>query len=155
LRSSSTFQQQVELQLQLEKQLEINPFPGPHSFVSIPNQCTAFIIGYNGERIRKLHQLTGAYIFIPKDYNTLTDERLIQLSGNDRSVEFCTNEIKYIVQQVAPLLQINLDEFRRTKQVIKENFKKLLEQKEGLRSLKTGNFQQGLQQPHQEEVIFS
>ena len=75
--SRKTLLQQAEQQKQLEKQLEVNPFPGPHTFVSIPNAITAFIIGYNGERVRKLHQLTGAYIFVPKDYNTLTDERII------------------------------------------------------------------------------
>ncbi len=119
--------------MQLEKQLEINPFPGPHTFVSIPNAVTAFIIGYNGERIRKLHQLTGAYIFIPKDYNTLTDERLIQLSGNDKSVEFCKKEIKFIVSKVAPLLNINLEEFKRSKRNIKENFIEMLQQKNTLK----------------------
>jgi len=97
--------------------------------VSIPNALTAFIIGYNGERIRKLHQLTGAYIFVPKDYNTLTDERIIQLSGNEKSVEFCKKEIKFIVARIAPLLDIKLDEFKRNKKNIKFNFEKLIEEK--------------------------
>jgi KH domain len=74
--------------------LTINPFPGPHTYLSIPNLLTAFVIGYNGERVRKLHSYTGAYIFIPKDYNTITDERVIQLSGNDKSVKLCKKEIK-------------------------------------------------------------
>ena len=110
----------------MEKQLEVNPFPGPHTFVSIPNQITAFIIGYNGERVRKLHQLTGAYIFVPKDYNTLTDERIIQLSGNDKSVDFCKKEIKFIVSHIAPLLDIDMTEFKKNKKNIKVNFEKLL-----------------------------
>lgn len=63
--------------------------------------------------------MTGAYIFVPKDYNTLTNERIIQLSGNDKSVEFCKNEIKFIVDRVAPLLDIKLDEFKRNKKNIK------------------------------------
>lgn len=95
--------------------------------MSIPNALTAFIIGYNGERIRKLHQLTGAYIFVPKDYNTLTAERVIQLSGNDKSVEFCKKEIKFIVNRIAPLLDIKLDEFKRNKRNIKSNFERLIE----------------------------
>ena len=110
----------------MEKQLEVNPFPGPHTFVSIPNRVTAFIIGYNGERVRKLHQLTGAYIFVSKDYNTLTDERIIQLSGNDKSVEFCKKEIKFIVNQIAPLLEIDLSSFKRNKRQIKCNYEKIL-----------------------------
>ncbi len=56
---------------------------------------------------------------MPKDYNTLTDERLIQLSGNYKSVEFCSREIKYVVEQVAPLLNISLDEFQQNKLKIK------------------------------------
>ena len=63
---------------------------------------------------------------MPKDYNTLTDERLIQLSGNDKSIEFCKKEIKYIVKKVAPLLDINLAEFKVNKKNIKQNFKTIL-----------------------------
>ena len=70
----------------MQKALSINPFPGPHTFISVPNALTTFIIGHNGERVRKLHQLTGAYIFVPKDHNALTDERVIQVSGNERAV---------------------------------------------------------------------
>jgi hypothetical protein len=44
-------------------------------------------------------------------------------------VEFCKREIKYIVQQVAPLLGINLAEFKVNKKNIKENFKTILQQK--------------------------
>jgi hypothetical protein len=73
--------------------------------------------------------MTGAYIFVPKDYNTLTNERIIQLSGNDKSVEFCKNEIRYIVERVAPLLEINIDEFKRNKRNVKSNFEKLIEDK--------------------------
>jgi hypothetical protein len=61
----------------MQRQLEVNPFPGPHTFISIPNALTAFVIGYQGEKAKKLHASTGAYIFVPKDYNTLTDERVI------------------------------------------------------------------------------
>ena len=57
--------------------------------MSIPNALTAFIIGNNGEKVRKLHQMTKAYIFVPKDFNLLTDERVIQLSGSEASVDQC------------------------------------------------------------------
>ena len=66
---------------------------------------------------------------MPKDYNTLTDERIIQLSGNDKSVEFCKKEIKVIVGRIAPLLEIKLDDFKRNKKNIKFNFEKLIEEK--------------------------
>ena len=39
----------------MQKQLEVNPFPGPHTFVSVPNGVTAFIVGMNGEKVKKLH----------------------------------------------------------------------------------------------------
>jgi hypothetical protein len=94
--------------------------------VSIPNAVTAFIVGYNGERIKRLHQLTGAYIFVPKDFNTLTDERILQLSGNDKSVEFCAKEIKQIVTVMAPLLEIDLSAFNRKRRGIRSKFERLL-----------------------------
>ena len=50
---------------------------------------------------------------MPKDFNTLTDERILQLSGNDKSVEFCGKEIKSIVTVMAPLLNIDLSDFKR------------------------------------------
>lgn len=57
----------------------------------------------------------------------MTDERLIQLSGNDKSVEFCKKEIKFIVSKVSPLLNIDLEEFKRSKRNIKENFIEMLQ----------------------------
>ncbi|CDW73457.1 kh domain containing protein [Stylonychia lemnae] len=114
--------------MQMQKQLEKNPFPGPHTYVSIPNAMTAYIIGFHGEKVKALHQQTGAYIFIPKDHNTLTDERVIQLSGNENSVQLCKNLIKNIIQQMAPHLNIDMDEFKATKQVVEENFKKFMSQ---------------------------
>ena len=63
-----------------------------------------------------------------KDYNTLTDERIIQLSGNDKSVDFCKKEIKFIVNQIAPLLDIDLVSFKRKKRQIKSNYEKLLQE---------------------------
>lgn len=110
----------------MQKQLEVNPFPGPHTFVSIPNQCTAFIIGMNGEKVKKLHQTTGAYIFIPKDYNPLTDERVIQLSGNEKAVKQCQHEIKKIVKDVAPLVGVDISEFKATRKVVHENVKRIM-----------------------------
>lgn len=55
------------------------------------------------------------------------------MSGNDKSVEFCKKEIKYIVSQVSPLLNINLDEFKISKRNIKENFKEMLLKKNVLK----------------------
>ncbi len=91
--------------------------------MAIPNFTTAFVIGYNGSRIRKLYSLTGAQIFVPADYNTFTDERLIQLSGPLRSVQFCKGEIEKIVNQVAPLLGIDLDAFQKNKLAVRTNFR--------------------------------
>lgn len=70
--------------------------------------------------------MTGAYIFIPKDFNILTDERIIQLSGNDKSVQLCKVEIKKIVKEISPLIGIDLVEFKATKKVVQENFTKLM-----------------------------
>jgi len=56
----------------------------------------------------------------------LTEERIIQVSGNDRSVITCKAEIKKIVKDIAPLLGIDLSEFKATKRVIEENFKKMM-----------------------------
>jgi hypothetical protein len=94
--------------------------------VSIPNELTAFVIGFNGERLRRMHQTSGAYLFVPKDYNTLTNERLIQISGNEQAADFCTLEIQYIVAQVAPLLNIDLAEFKKTVAAVKQNFREII-----------------------------
>ena len=74
--------------------------------------------------------MTGCYIFVPKDYNTLTEERLIQLSGNNNAVLFIKNEIEFIVQQTAGLVGINLDEFEKNKKEVKEHFREILKQKD-------------------------
>ena len=63
---------------------------------------------------------------MPKDYNALTDERVIQVSGNERAIQQCKDEIKKIVKEIAPLLGIDMDEFKATKKVIEENFKKIM-----------------------------
>lgn len=42
-------------------------------------------------------------------------------------MEFCKKEIKFIVNRIAPLLDIKLDEFKRNKKNIKLNFEKLIE----------------------------
>jgi hypothetical protein len=124
----------------MQKALSQNPFPGPHTFISIPNAVTAFIVGLNGERLRRLHQQTGAYIFVPKDYNALTDERVIQVSGNERAVATCREEIHKVVEEIAPLLKIDLIEFRATKKVIEDNFKKIIkQQQEGAKKKKALN----------------
>ena len=111
----------------MQKQLEVNPFPGPHTFVSIPNPITAFIIGHNGEKVKKLHQQTGAYIFIPKDYNSIINERKIQLSGNDNSVKHCKKQIKDIVKEIAPLLQIDLKEWKSVKKSFEDTIKQIMQ----------------------------
>jgi len=48
-------------------------------------------------------------------------------------VEFCKKEIKFIVLKVAPLLNINLEEFKRSKRNIKENFIEMLQKKNTLK----------------------
>lgn len=67
---------------------------------------------------------------MPKDYNALTDERVIQVSGNERAVSTCREEIQKVVEEIAPLLKIDLIEFKATKKVIEENFKKLIRQQQ-------------------------
>jgi len=62
---------------------EVNPFPGPHIPFSIPNSLTGLIIGKNGDTIKALHNKCGAYIFIPKQYDTATNERILELSGSE------------------------------------------------------------------------
>jgi hypothetical protein len=39
----------------------------------IPNALTGMIIGRQGETIKLLHSKTGAYIFIPKGYDEVSD----------------------------------------------------------------------------------
>ncbi|TNV84434.1 hypothetical protein FGO68_gene9849 [Halteria grandinella] len=123
---NKAYQQHQEQCIQMQRALSTNPFPGPHTYISVPNAVTAFIVGINGERVKKLHQLTNAYIFVPKDFNALTDERVIEVSGNDKAVQQCQQEIKRIVKETAPLLGIDLEEFKAKKKVIEDNFRLLM-----------------------------
>ena len=72
---------------------EINPFPGPHNLLRIPNKMVGLIIGKNGETVKTIHQKTGCYIFIPKDSKPGEDYRELELSGPEQSVEICKREI--------------------------------------------------------------
>ena len=72
---------------------EINPFPGPHTLLRIPNKMVGLIIGKNGETVKTIHQKTGCYIFIPKDSKPGEDYRELELSGPEQSVEICKREI--------------------------------------------------------------
>ena len=48
------------------------------------------------------------------------------MSGNERAVAACRLEIKTIVNEIAPLLGIDMGEFKATKKVIEDNFKKII-----------------------------
>lgn len=72
---------------------DINPFPGPHTPLRIPNKMVGLIIGKNGETVRTIHQKTNCFIFIPKDSRPGEDFRELELSGPLESVEMCKREI--------------------------------------------------------------
>jgi rRNA processing protein Krr1/Pno1 len=72
---------------------EVNPFPGPHTPLRIPNKMVGLIIGRNGETVKIIHQKTGCFIFIPKESRPGEDFRELQLSGPPDSVEICKREI--------------------------------------------------------------
>ena len=44
---------------------------------------TGLVIGKAGDTVKNLHNKTGAYIFIPKSYDTVTNERILELSGSE------------------------------------------------------------------------
>ena len=72
---------------------EVNPFPGPHIPYPIPNSLTGLIIGKNGDTIKQLHNKCGAYIFIPKQYDMSTNERVLELSGSEDQIDRAKKEI--------------------------------------------------------------
>jgi transcription antitermination factor NusA-like protein len=72
---------------------EVNPFPGPHTPLRIPNKMVGLIIGKNGETVRNIHQKTGCFIFIPKESKQGEDFRELELSGPTDSMEVCKREI--------------------------------------------------------------
>ena len=86
----------------------MNPFPGPHTPLRIPNKMVGLIIGNdhllilgkNGETIRNIHQKTGCFIFIPKDSRPGEDYRELELSGHTESVELCKREIISMIHLV-------------------------------------------------------
>ena len=79
---------------------DVNPFPGPHTPLRIPNKMVGLIIGKNGETIRNIHQKTGCFIFIPKDSRPGEDYRELELSGHTESVELCKREIISMIHLV-------------------------------------------------------
>lgn len=79
---------------------EINPFPGPHTLLRIPNKMVGLIIGKNGETVKTIHQKTGCYIFIPKESRPGEDYRELELSGAPESVEICKREIISMIHMV-------------------------------------------------------
>jgi far upstream element-binding protein len=79
---------------------EVNPFPGPHTPLRIPNKMVGLIIGKNGETVRNIHQKTGCFIFIPKESKPGEDFRELELSGPLESVEICKREIISMIHLV-------------------------------------------------------
>ena len=72
---------------------QVNPFPGPHTPLRIPNKMVGLIIGRNGETVKNIHEKTKCFIFIPKESRPGEDFRELQLSGPPGSVENCKREI--------------------------------------------------------------
>jgi rRNA processing protein Krr1/Pno1 len=76
---------------------DINPFPGPHTPIRIPNKMVGLIIGRNGENIRNLYQKTDCLIFIPKESMPGQDFRELEISGPPDGVEICKREITSLI----------------------------------------------------------
>ena len=93
--------EQIYLKQNFSHMGEINPFPGPHTLLRIPNKMVGLIIGKNGETVKTIHQKTGCYIFIPKDSKPGEDYRELELSGPAQSVEICKREIISMIHMVA------------------------------------------------------
>lgn len=72
---------------------QVNPFPGPHTPLRIPNKMVGLIIGRSGETVKTIHEKTKCFIFIPKESRPGEDFRELQLSGPPGSVELCKREI--------------------------------------------------------------
>ena len=92
--------EQIYLKQNFSHMGEINPFPGPHTLLRIPNKMVGLIIGKNGETVKTIHQKTGCYIFIPKDSKPGEDYRELELSGPAQSVEICKREIISMIHMV-------------------------------------------------------
>lgn len=72
---------------------DVNPFPGPHTKLKIPNKMVGLIIGKGGDTVRIIHQKTNCYIFIPKESKPGEDFRELELSGPPTCIEECKREI--------------------------------------------------------------
>ena len=95
--------EQIYLKQNFSHMGEINPFPGPHTLLRIPNKMVGLIIGKNGETVKTIHQKTGCYIFIPKDSKPGEDYRELELSGPAQSVEICKREIISMIHMVSKI----------------------------------------------------
>ena len=95
--------EQIYLKQNFSHMGEINPFPGPHTLLRIPNKMVGLIIGKNGETVKTIHQKTGCYIFIPKESKPGEDYRELELSGPAQSVEICKREIISMIHMVSKI----------------------------------------------------
>ena len=62
------------------------------------NKYVGLVIGKNGDMVRNLHKNTGCYIFIPKDSKEGEDFRVLELSGNQESIDQCKYEIEALIK---------------------------------------------------------
>lgn len=73
----------------------MNPFPGPHHSMPLPDEYTPALIGIEGQTIKHIFQRTNCYIFIPRDL--IGGDRVFQLSGGPEQVEKCIIEMLNVV----------------------------------------------------------
>jgi far upstream element-binding protein len=98
--SASSFSHNVSINA------EVNPFPGPHIPYPIPNTLTGLIIGKNGETIKQLHNRCGAYVFIPKNIDSSSHERILELSGTEEQIDRAKKEIQKVLNNAAYIKNI-------------------------------------------------
>lgn len=76
----------------------MNPFPGPHSKVKVPDKFVGLIIGKNGENLRGIAQRSNTKIFIPQKNNDPgAEDRIVEVDGDSQCVEMARQEILALI----------------------------------------------------------
>jgi predicted PilT family ATPase len=66
----------------------------------VPDKYVGLIIGKNGENLRGIAQRSGVRIFVPQKNHVIgSDERTIEVDGEQTNVEICQQEIDGLINR--------------------------------------------------------
>lgn len=76
-----------------------NPFSGPHTKVKVPDKYVGLIIGKNSETLKGIAQRSNVRIFVPQKNIEGSEERTIEMDGDQYNLEIARQEIQNLIQR--------------------------------------------------------